>query len=149
MLTDLAPAGSLKGRPEEAIAEERSRINSARFRAFGLGRTYRWELGTFLRRLALFPDKIPRGSHYGMPPDAPIMDIIDHVRLYNRNRKPYAAILHPYTRINTRLLKGIAAWTEDVGLDVCIDADSEYYPGVTLRVIFYRAGTEFPETNLA
>jgi hypothetical protein len=144
---DLAPAGVVAEPHYKALADERSRINSDRFRAFGLKRSRR-ELGDFLRRLALYPERIPRGNFYNMPNSLPIRRLVDHIRLYTLDSKPYAAIFHPYTRLDSEVLKALMQWTAEVGMDVCVDAGSEYYPGVTLRVVLYRQGTKFPETDL-
>ena len=144
----LAPPGEFQDKMSQALADERSRINAERFHAFGLKRSETGELGQFLRRMAAFPEQIPKGNYYGMK-EPPISALIDHFRLYTKNRKPYAAIFHPYTRINGDLFSALSFWTRQVGLDVEIDADSEYYPGVTLRVILLRQGAEFPQTNLA
>ncbi len=144
---DIAPAGDLEGAYHQAFADERSRINGAKFRALGLRLTTD-TLGYFLRRMATHPERIAEGSHHGMS-NPPIGELIDHIRLYTRNGKPYVAILHPYTRLSHDLLTALVHWTEDVGLEALVDADSEYYPGVTLRIALYRPGTQFPAADLA
>jgi hypothetical protein len=79
----------------------------------------------------------------------PIRPLIDHARFYTKDGKPYAVIFHPYTRLNLELTKAVVEWADRVGLDFSIDADSEYYPGVTLRIVLHRKGTTFPRTDLA
>ena len=143
----LAPAGCLEG-PHQILADERSRSNSSRFRAMGLRCSTRYDVGDFLRRMTVHPERIAKGNHYGMPSLIPIRELIDHPRLYIRDRKPYAVILHTYARLHSDRLKALLDWTAEVGLDVCVDADSEYYPGVTLRIVLYRQGSEFPGADL-
>jgi hypothetical protein len=143
----LAPPGTLDDDAHQAIANERSRINTEVFRTWGLRRSRR-DLGSFLRGLAVHPERISSGNFHGMSMDLPIKDLVDHIRLYTKNRKPYAAIFHPYSRLCDDTLKALAVWTGEVGLSVCVDADSEYYPGVTLRIVLYRKGFKFPETDL-
>jgi hypothetical protein len=145
---EIAPAGNLEGAADQAIADERARINGAQFRAFGLRRTIDTSLGYFLRRMATHPERIADGNFHDMA-KPPIVDLIDHIRLYTRNRKPYVAIFHPYTRLSHELLTALVHWTTEVGLEALVDADSEYYPGVTLRIALYRPGTQFPSADLA
>ena len=111
----------------------------------GLGKTF----DELLRRLALRSERLVDGRFHRMPFDIPIRDLIDHIRLYARNGKPHVAIFHPYTRLSHDLLTTLTRWSADVGLEALVDADSEYYPGVTLRVALYRPGTQFPAANLA
>ena len=99
------------------------------------------ELESFLRSLAAHPERIPDEGSYGLDPD---IYLFDHSRLYNRDGRPYAAIFHPYSRLDRDTLKVLLDWTLDVGLAMCVDADSEYYPGVTLRIVLHREGTAFP-----
>lgn len=46
-------------------------------------------------------------------------------------------------------MKALLDWAFEVGLKVCVDAGSEYYPGVTLRLVLYAEGEDFPATDLA
>jgi hypothetical protein len=149
MKNDLAPPGSFgDDKALEALANERARINSTRYREAGMHRSQRVELGSFLRRLASRPERIPDGRFYGLQLDPNVSHLFDHIRLYNRNGKPYAAIFHPYSGLDRDGMKALVDWAFDVGLQVCVDADSEYYPGVTMRLVLYREKDEFPETDL-
>lgn len=135
-------------RAVQILREERARINNAYYRRMGMRRTQRLELGPFLRRMATHPERIPEGRFYGFSLDLNLWHLFDHIRLYNRNGRPFAAISHPYTRLDHDTLKELLNWAANVGLQLCVDADSEYYPGVTVRIILYREGEDFPATDL-
>jgi len=125
--------------PFQTLAVERSRANSAAFEDAGLKLSRRTDLLPFLRALAAHPKRIDAlGPH----------DAFDHMRLYTRDGQPYAAVFHPYRRLYGKTLRALMEWASDAGLEVGIDADSEYYPGVTLRVALYRIGTEFPVADV-
>jgi hypothetical protein len=148
----LAPAGYLK-EPGDAlseafqtIADARSGASGRRFRAERMRRANR-SLGDFLRRMATYPDRIRAGTFYGMK-EPPTSHLFDHIRLYNRNGSPFAAIFHPYARLDLAELRALTEWAAAVGLNLIIDADSEYYPGVTLRIVLCREGSEFPGEDL-
>lgn len=149
MISRLAPIGPFPAddivRP---LAEERARINSKQYGSAGMRRTH-IDLAKFLRGLATRPERLRDGNYYGLRLDATVRQFFDHMRLYNCGRKPAAAIFHPYSRLDRESMKALTDWANDVGLELCVDADSEYYPGVTLRLVLYREGEEFPLTDLA
>lgn len=145
----LAPPGDFaEDKAVRGLAEERSRINSECYRAAGMRRSHA-DLARFLRRLAKRPGQIRDGRFYGMDLDVEIRNLFDHIRLYNRHGRPYAAIFHPYSRLDRESMEALTHWAWEAGLNVSVDADSEYYPGVTLRLVLYREDEEFPATDLA
>ena len=151
----LAPSAALEDdeRDAQSLANRRSRANAARYRSLGLHLRIPADPGPFWRKLAARPERIGEGDFmYGLPTRIPFRDLLDHPRFYYRGRQPFAAIFHPYPRLTGKLLKALADWTTDVGINVSVDADSEYYPGVTLRVVFWRhdaLASDFPGANLA
>jgi hypothetical protein len=151
-LDRLAPAGYLKEPGDalseafQAVADARSGASGKRFRAEGMRRANR-SLRDFLKRIAAHPDRIREGNFYGMK-EPPVSHLFDHMRLYNKHGLPFAAIFHPYARLDRSELQTLTEWAVTVGLNIIIDADSEYYPGVTLRIVLCREGSEFPGEDL-
>jgi len=150
MKDELAPAGAFPDDRKEVqvLANQRARINAARYREGRMTRSHR-TLGPFLHRLASHPERIRGGRIWELEVIEDVTDLFDHIRLYNRDGRPYAAIFHPYTRLDLVRMKALVNWASEVGLQLCVDADSEYYPGVTLRLVLYREGEEFPPTDSA
>src|SRR5215475_115329 len=102
MRDDLAPAGGSFGKSDcdravQVLANERSRINTDCYRQAGMQRSHR-AVDSFLRRLATHPERLRRGNYHGLDLKSEIEHLFDHIRLYNRNGRPYAAIFHPYSR---------------------------------------------------
>lgn len=122
-------------------------MNSARYGAAGMTRSH-INLARFLRDIAKHPERLRDGNYHGLSLDWRIRQFFDHMRLYNCGGKPVAAIFHPYSRLDRESMKALTDWAIEVGLELCVDADSEYYPGVTLRLVLYREGTRFPSTDL-
>jgi len=153
MTGELAPAGHFEGdagidRAMRVLAHERSRTNAECYRLQGMRRSHSGDLYRFLKSLAEHPEKIRRGRFYGVDLEPPVRDVFDHIRLYTLGRRPYAVILHPYARLDLEAMQALVKWAEEVGVGMVVDADSEYYPGVTLRIAIYRRGTGFPVTDM-
>jgi len=152
---EIAPAGRLEGRPaHQEIADQRSRSNAACFKRAGMRLSGTSDAGKFLRQIALHPERVDDAEilHgipepiYGLPDYA---RLADHPRLYTRDGAPFAIIFHPYARLNLARMQMLVKWCTEIGVALQVDADSEYYPGVALRVILYREGLDFPKTDLA
>ncbi|PWT72779.1 MAG: hypothetical protein C5B60_09165 [Chloroflexi bacterium] len=149
--SDLAWPGSFEDRATRELAEQRARTNAACYREAGMRLVLPENLGRFFRGLAARPERIVAGpmSTWGIEVDPNVRAVFDHIRCYNRNGRPFAVIFHPYTRLNLAIMKALVDWTSDVGVNLLVDADSEHFPGVSLRVVLYREGETFPKTDLA
>jgi hypothetical protein len=72
----------------------------------------------------------------------------EHPQCFNRGGKPSFLALHPYHRLTSDELAKIIDWCKQVGLEFQIDADSDYFPGVTLRVCLYAPGSSALNTGI-
>ena len=90
----------------------------------------------FLRRLCTKPGAVAWDD---TEPD-PLRPIWDHPFCFNHMGKPAFLVLHPYHRPTMAELEQVIDWCRVVGLSFQVDADSEYFPGITLRVCIYAEG---------
>jgi hypothetical protein len=92
----------------------------------------------FLKRLCSKPEAEDDWDETRCP--KALESIWDHPMCFNQHGEPSYLALHPYHRLTSNELAKIIEWCKQVGLEFQIDADSEYFPGVTLRFCLYALG---------
>jgi hypothetical protein len=76
------------------------------------------------------------GKYHYMWDKVPVQD---HSSDWKKDGKPYCVVSQPYPPLSTEDLKAILDFCGD-DLEVSISTDSWWFPGRTLRIVYYRKG---------